>query len=200
MRDIAILIPAAGASSRMRGRDKLLEPVEDQPILRRQALRAIATGAHVAVTLPGHDHPRAEALSGLPVQFVLVPDAAEGMAASLRRGIGHLPGGMRAAMILPADMPDVTTEDMASLINSFAATPHPMLQQGTAEDGTPGHPVLFPADCFPALTSLCGDQGARDILRANTHRLRHVALPGRNALTDLDTPEAWDAWRRGAGN
>ena len=34
MGSVAILIPAAGASSRMRGRDKLLEPVRGQPLLR----------------------------------------------------------------------------------------------------------------------------------------------------------------------
>lgn len=197
MQDIAILIPAAGASSRMRGRDKLLEPVDGMPLLRRQALRAMATGAHVTVTLPDADHPRSAALAGLPVQLVMIPDSQEGMSASLRRGIAHLPRGLSAAMILPADMPELETADMTLIINAFRAIPHATLQQGTGEDGTPGHPVLFPADCFPALIGLTGDQGARDVLRANAHRLRTVALPGRRALVDLDTPEAWEDWRAG---
>jgi CTP:molybdopterin cytidylyltransferase MocA len=195
MQDIAIVIPAAGASSRMRGRDKLTETVEGVPLLRRMAERAIATHAHVCVTLPDHDHPRAAALAGLPVQLVAVPDSALGMSASIRRGIGLLPPGMRAAIILPADMPDLETEDICSLIKGFRATPQPMLQQATAADGTPGHPVLFPADCFMALQRLTGDRGARAILEANRNRLRHVALPGRRALTDLDTPEAWEEWQ-----
>lgn len=195
MQDIAILIPAAGASSRMRGRDKLTETVEGTPLLRRQAERAIASGAHVCVTLPDYDHPRAAVLAGLPVQLVAVPDTDQGMSSSIRRGIGMLPRGIVAAMILPADMPDLDTDDITSLINGFRATPHPMLQQATAEDGTPGHPVLFPADCFMALQQLTGDQGARDVLRVNKHRLRHVPLAGQRALTDLDTPEAWEEWQ-----
>ncbi|WGW02779.1 nucleotidyltransferase family protein [Tropicibacter oceani] len=195
MHDIAILIPAAGASSRMRGKDKLLEQVDGLPLLRRQAEQALATGCHVAVTLPDHDHPRAEALAGLPVQVIAVPDASEGMSASLRRGVSLLPGGMRAVMILPGDMPELTTADMSQLINGFEATPHPMLQQATSLDGTPGHPVLFPADCFSALIRLTGDQGARDVVKANAHRLSRIALDGARALTDLDTPEAWARWR-----
>lgn len=195
MQDIAILIPAAGASSRMRGRDKLTEMVEGLPLLRRQAERAIAAGAHVCVTLPDYDHPRAAALAGLPVQLVAVPDSDQGMSASLRRGIGMLPPGMRAALILPADMPDLETGDISLLINAFRASPHAILQQATTEDGTPGHPVLFPADCFMALQRLTGDHGAREILRANAHRLRHIALPGMRALTDLDTPEEWEDWQ-----
>ncbi len=195
MQDIAILIPAAGASRRMRGRDKLLEPVDGRPMLRRQAETALHSGAHVCVTLPDHDHPRAQALAGLAVQLVAVPDAHLGMSASLRRGIALMPRGMAAVMILPADMPDLQTPDLTALIDGFRATPFATLQQATAADGTPGHPVLFPADCFAALGQLTGDRGARPVLEANRHRLRLVALEDNRALTDLDTPEAWQAWR-----
>ncbi len=196
MLDIAILIPAAGASSRMRGRDKLIEDVDGTPLLRRQALRAVATGAHVAVTLPDYDHPRARSLAGLPVQLIAVPDAAEGMSASIRRGVGMLPRGLKAVIILPADMPEIETEDIKKLIDGFTALPFPLLQQATTEDGKPGHPVLFPEDCFMALQTLTGDQGARDILRTNAHRVRQISIPERRALTDLDTPEAWTQWRQ----
>lgn len=195
MGNIAILIPAAGASRRMRGTDKLSQPVDGEPLLRRTARRAAAVARHVTVTLPDHDHPRAALLDGMGVQLVAVPDAHEGMSASLRRGIAYLPKGLDGVMVLPADMPDLDEADLRQIIDAFAAAPQPILFQGTAEDGTPGHPVLFPSDCFAAMRSLTGDRGARDILRSNGHRLRHVPLPGRHALTDLDTPEAWAAWR-----
>ncbi|MGH1414447.1 MAG: nucleotidyltransferase family protein [Pelagimonas sp.] len=194
MLDIAIVIPAAGASRRMRGQDKLLQEIDGVPLLRRQVQIALATGAHVCVTLPDHDHPRAAALQGLPVQIVAVPDAALGMSASLRRGVGLLPRNLRAVIILPADMPDLETEDLLAVYQGFCNEAHPTLQQATSADGKPGHPVLFPSDCFMALMSVSGDQGARQVLRDNKHRLRHVALPGDRALTDLDTPEAWDSW------
>ena len=196
MLDIAILIPAAGASSRMRGRDKLTEEVDGTPLLRRQALRARATGAHVTVTLPDHDHPRAKTLAGLAVQLVSVPDSDLGMSASIRRGVGHLPRGMKAVIILPADMPEIQTSDIQKLIDGFKSMPFPMLQQATAADGTPGHPVLFPQDCFMSLQTLTGDRGARDVIRDNVHRLRLVPLADHRALTDLDTPEAWQEWRQ----
>ncbi|WP_299921464.1 nucleotidyltransferase family protein [uncultured Pelagimonas sp.] len=195
MLDIAIVIPAAGASRRMRGQDKLLQDVGGVPMLRRQVETALATGAHVCVTLPDHDHPRAAALQGLPVQIVAVPDANLGMSASLRRGVGMLPRNQRAVMILPADMPDLTTEDLLAVYQGFCNEAHPTLQQATSADGNPGHPVLFPADCFTALMAVSGDQGARAVLKANKYRLRRVALSDDRALVDLDTPEAWAAWR-----
>ncbi|MCT4559417.1 MAG: nucleotidyltransferase family protein [Pelagimonas sp.] len=196
MQNIAILIPAAGASSRMRGRDKLLELVDGLPLLRLQAKRAIFAGAHVCVTVPDHDHPRAQALEGLPVQRIAVPDADLGMSSSLRRGVSFLPQTLDAVMIFPGDMPDIQATDLITIGEAFRASPFPALIQATSEDGTPGHPVLFPRDCFAALRQLSGDQGARDVLRANQNRLRHIALPAQHALTDLDTPEAWAQWRQ----
>lgn len=196
MNEIAILIPAAGRSSRMRGADKLLEEVDGLPLLRRQVLRALDTGAHVAVTLPSPEHPRLATLQGLDVQLVFVPDADEGMAASIRRGVAALPTDVGALMVLPADMPELETGDLLRLIDGFRAEPQPTLQQATSEDGQPGHPVLFPADCLNAMLQLTGDQGARPVLKANQHRLRLVPLEGDRALIDLDTPEAWDRWKK----
>jgi CTP:molybdopterin cytidylyltransferase MocA len=37
--------------------------------------------------------------------------------------------------------------------------------------------------------------GARAVLRAEQDRLIRVSLAGQRALTDLDTPAAWNAWR-----
>ncbi|NVK16797.1 MAG: nucleotidyltransferase family protein [Rhodobacteraceae bacterium] len=191
MTAIAILLLAAGASSRMRGRDKLMEEVDDQPLLTLMCRRAALTGLQVYATLPGPSHPRAAA-TGDAIQ-VPVPDAAEGMAASIRRGTAALPEGTESVMILPADMPEITAQDMLYLAAHFGGPDSPVLR-ATAQDGTPGHPVLFPQRCFKALKSLGGDQGARSILKAET--VRPVPLPGRHAVTDLDTPEDWAAWRQ----
>lgn len=195
MKHVAILIPAAGFGTRMRGADKLLQLVDGIPLLRRQAQRALAAANHVVVTLPSLDGPRAQALAGLPLRMVDVPDADQGMASSIRRGVALLPREMDAVAIAPADMPDLTTDDFRAVITAFRALAHPLIFQGLSQDGRPGHPVLFPSDCFMALRRLTGDRGARSILEVNAHRLRGVALPDIHALTDLDTPEAWDAWR-----
>ena len=49
---IPILIPAAGASSRMHGTDKLLEPVDGMPLLRAQIAKARSVSGQVMVALP----------------------------------------------------------------------------------------------------------------------------------------------------
>ena len=91
----------------MGDRDKLLEPVDGMPLLRGVALRALGVSADVIVTLPDVSHPRADALHGLAVTQIAVPDARDGMSASLRRAAKAVPDGTEGLMILPADMPDL---------------------------------------------------------------------------------------------
>lgn len=195
MEEIGILIPAAGASSRMGGRDKLLEPVGGFALLSLVAARAREATRCVCVALPGTQGPRHAAIEGLDVDWVQVPGPSEGMAASLRAALPAMPTRLAGVMILPADMPEIDTPDLRALIDAFRDAPG--LWQATAEDGTPGHPVIFPADLLVELGGVTGDRGGRDVVARHADRLQRLALPGRRAVTDLDTPEDWARWRAG---
>ncbi|MDQ2065635.1 nucleotidyltransferase family protein [Xinfangfangia sp. CPCC 101601] len=190
----AILILAAGASSRMGARDKLLEPIQGQPLLRRVAERACATATHVFVVLPRDRPQRAEALQGLSMKQVIAEHATHGMTASLRAGIGALPEDTSAVIILPADMPGITTEELQLFLKHHAQAPSAILR-GCTEDGHEGHPALFPANLFAELTALTGDEGGRSILKAHRDRVTLLPLAADHAILDLDTPEDWAAYR-----
>ena len=189
---IPILIPAAGASMRMLGADKLLEPVAGNvPLLAERIATARATGQPVLVALP----PRASA----PGRWVLVEGAeavevkgvAPGMGASLAALARALPKTAQGALILPADMPDISLNDLKNLLQAFDGK---HIYRGASKNGQPGHPVLFTRKSFADLRALQGDLGARSLLKNAETRL--IALPGNHALTDLDTPEQWAAWRQ----
>lgn len=190
-RPVPILILAAGASRRMGGRDKLMELVRGHPLIRDRAevaLKAASeTGAEVFVTLPLLPSSRHEALSGLPLQRI--PVEADGMGASLSAGLHDLPPEAPGVLVLLADMPELTAADLTQVLKGFTDRP----RRGATADGAPGHPVLLPKHLFPALGRLTGDQGAREVLRGEKVDL--IPLPGNHAVTDLDTPEAWAAWR-----
>lgn len=188
----AILILAAGASSRMAPRDKLLELVGDEPLIRRLTRLACETACPTFVALSPH---RAKALEGLAYTPIFIENPDQGMAASLRAGLGlarksHPP----ALMILPADMPDFTLAALNAMLSAWAETPDKILR-GQAANGQPGHPTIFPADLFDELAQMQGDQGGRAVLQAHPDRLRLFPLPGEMAITDLDTPEDWAAFR-----
>lgn len=193
---LTILLLAAGSSSRMRGGDKLMENVEEQPLIRTMATRALQTGCEVVVTLPPSNDQRQNTLEDLNLTTRLVTDADQGMAHSIRAGMGALPAGTSAVMILPADMPDLESTDLGTMLAAWRTAPPDTILRGASARGKPGHPVIFPEVDFTALHNISGDQGARDILKANTERVKLVPLPEKHALTDLDTPEDWADWRK----
>lgn len=194
---VDVLLLAGGASRRMNGRDKLLEEVAGQPLLHRIAAAATAAGAREVVAVLPCDRPeRGAVLTGLALRVVESAAAAEGMGGSLRAGVGALRPGWRGVLIVLADMPEITADDLATLIDAFDGTPDRILR-ACSEDGTPGHPVLFGAAYRPALLELSGDRGARALMAGAGDALRLVPLPGRRAVVDLDTPEEWEAWRAG---
>ncbi|WP_432816927.1 nucleotidyltransferase family protein [Sulfitobacter sp. JB4-11] len=191
--DLPILLLAAGASARMQGRDKLMEDVDGQPLIRRQAqLARAATSGPVIITLPPPPHPRYSALEDLEILCLPVPDAATGIAASIRTGVAALPPDTQRAMICLADLPDLTTEDLITVARAAPDQEHSIWRGATA-DGRPGHPIVFDQVHFPALAALTGDRGARNIIKSSKTGL--IPLPGTHALNDLDTPEDWAAWR-----
>jgi len=189
---LVIVLPAAGASTRMGGRDKLMEDVEGAPLLLRQTRRALATGADVLVTARADAPARIAALEGSGARMIPVADPSEGIAASIRAGVAALSPGTTALMIVLPDLPDIDTSDMLGIMAAHRAAPTRILR-AVAADGTPGHPTLFPAEYFPRLGRIEGDSGAARLIAGAG--FDSVRLEGARAITDLDTPAAWAAWR-----
>lgn len=191
---IPILILAGGQSTRMRGRDKLLEPVDDRPLLRKVVEDALSVSRTVFVALPDAAAARLEALAGLDVTPLALPQAAEGLSGTLRAGVVALPD-CPAFLILLADLPEITGADIAAVLAARKVYPDHLIWRGATPDGKPGHPILFDARLRPRFAELRGDDGGERIvrpLRAQTHL---VPFDTPRARLDLDTPEDWAAWR-----
>jgi CTP:molybdopterin cytidylyltransferase MocA len=191
-----MIVLAAGRSSRMRGADKLLEQVDGRALLRRQVDMACAvTDGPVIVALPTRPHPRHAVLDGTRATRLEIPDADEGMNASLRRAIAAVPDTATAAMLLLADLPDLTEEDLRIVLQAHEMDTEALIVRGATEDGKPGHPVIFSAALFDLFATLRGDSGGREVVAAAGERIRLVPLAGNRARRDLDTPEDWEQWR-----
>ncbi|WGH78544.1 nucleotidyltransferase family protein [Jannaschia ovalis] len=184
----AILILAAGAATRMRGADKLLEEVDGTPLILRAARAACAVSPEVLIALPAEDRSRRAWLGDSPARLIDVDDRA--MSASIRAGVAACRSD--ALLIHLADMPEIGAAELQAVSDAWRAGTAPILR-ATAADGTPGQPVVFDRALYPELRALEGDAGAKPLLPR--HPVERVALPGRAALTDLDTPEDWAAWR-----
>jgi molybdenum cofactor cytidylyltransferase len=195
---VSALVLAAGRSSRMGGRDKLLEPVAGAPLL-RHVVETLAASAvdEIVVVLPPDPGERLTALVETKARTVTNPRAAEGMGTSVGAGVTGLRGDADAVLIVLADMPEVTAPDFDRLIAAFDPAEGRAIVRAVTEAGRPGHPVLFGRRFFEPLRALEGDRGARSLIEDYPEFVADVVLPGGAAATDLDTPEDWDAWRDG---
>jgi CTP:molybdopterin cytidylyltransferase MocA len=174
-------------------RDKLLEDVDGMALLRQRAMACLASRADVVrVVLPPNRPERTAALEGLNVDIIQNSGSELGLSHSLQRGIEDV--NTDAALIVLADLPDLTTADLDKVIAAAGAHPLAQILRGADRSGKPGHPVLVRKELYPELSMLTGDTGAQPLLKR--HTADTVLVPvGAAALRDLDTPEDWATWR-----
>jgi molybdenum cofactor cytidylyltransferase len=192
-RTIAGIVLGAGRSSRMGGPNKLLEQINGKPLIRIVTDHVLASKARPVIVVTGHQRERVEAaLKGLPVKLVHNPNFADGLGTSLRAGIAALPPEPDGAIVCLGDMPQVDAAIIDRLIDGFDPDNGALVVVPTIE-GKRGNPVLWSRRFFPDLMAVEGDVGARHLIGRYPEAVAEVPLIGTAALTDVDTPEAFQA-------
>lgn len=182
-----LMILAAGASRRM-GSPKQLIEIAGRPMLVRTIEAALAAPVWpVVVVLGANAAAIRPAIAHLPVLIVENPAWTEGMASSLREGIGALRQFSRtldAAVVALCDQPGFSAAAVENLLAAHRATGRGIV--AARYTGRLGAPALFTRAHFPALAALTGEEGARDLLNGATAVVAAVDLP--ELARDLDTP------------
>lgn len=186
---VAALVLAAGRSSRMGERNKLLCAVDGMPLVLHAANAACGSAAVQVMVVTGYQSERIEStLQDLPVSFTHNPAYASGMASSLRCGIRALPRDIDAVIVLLADMPRIRAQDIDRMIHAFdPASPAVLVPE---HGGRRGNPVLWPRHHFEEMSALSGDVGARSLIERHAREVRSLAFDSTAIFLDIDTPEA----------
>ncbi len=180
---------AAGQSTRMGGRNKLLARVGEAPLICATVRTLLAAGLQLLLVVTGHERERiAQALAREPVQLVHNPAYRTGLSSSLRCGLTALPAETAGVLICLADMPRVGARDIRRLIRAFAP------EEGRAIcvpsfGGRRGNPVLWARRFIPEMMAIDGDTGARGLLLRHTDIVHEVEAADAGVLFDVDTPE-----------
>jgi len=192
---VAGVVLAAGRSSRMGGANKLLADIGGLPMVHRVVETALDAELEPVVVVVGHDADRVRrALDDLPVRFVTNAGFARGLSTSVGAGIQAIDGEADGAVVLLADMPWVSADDVRALTAAFGHDGAGAICVPVVA-GKRGNPVLWPARTFAALRALEGDVGARHLLAERPDEVREVRVPDDGVLRDIDTPEALHASR-----
>jgi molybdenum cofactor cytidylyltransferase len=200
---VAIVVLAAGRSRRMGGPNKLLQEADGQPLVVHAVRSALASQAVEVVVVLGHmaDDVRATIEKAVSPQarlrFVINPDYADGISTSVRTGIGALGKTIDAAVVQLSDMPGVTSSLLDRLIAAFNPVEGRSICVPTVR-GKRGNPVLWARRFFEEIARLEGDSGAKHLIGEYGDLVCEVEMSGEGAITDIDTPEALEAWRKRA--
>ncbi|MFC7134818.1 MULTISPECIES: nucleotidyltransferase family protein [Salinibaculum] len=185
--DVWGVVLAAGTSTRFEGRNKLLQTVGGQPLVRHAAEPLLAGHLTDVVVVVGHEAARVgEALAAVDVRVAENPDYGEGQSTSVRTGVDVAQrNGADAVLVALGDMPSVSVRTVARLVATYESGEYTAL--AAAYRGDRGNPVLFDAAHFDALRSLSGDVGGREILlTAAESALVETDDPG--VRRDVDSP------------
>lgn len=197
---VAVLVLAAGRSTRMGGPNKMLADANGAPLVVHAVKAALESQAVEIVVVLGHmaEQVRAGIESAIPgrsrLRFVTNPDFVDGLSTSVRTGIGALSSSVDAAVVQLGDMPGVGAGLLNRLIAAFSPVEGRAICVPTV-GGKRGNPVLWARRFFPKMTTLSGDSGAKHLIGEHADLVCEVEMAGEAAITDIDTPEALQAWR-----
>jgi len=183
---IAAIVLAAGRSSRMAPRNKLLERVDGEAIVALVARTAIASGAKPVVVVTGFEAERVvAALRGLNLTIVHNEAFAEGLSTSLKTGLKALPPNCDGALILLGDMPKIDSSALDALVAAFATRDSICVP---VHERQRGNPILWGASYFPEMLAITGDVGAKRLIARHADRVIEVPVASPGIFADVDTP------------
>jgi molybdenum cofactor cytidylyltransferase len=186
VRNIAVVVLAAGASSRMGGEPKQLLRFRGKTMVRRAVDTALETACGpVIVVLGAHAGKVYAELAGTNVTFAENSDWEAGMGTSIAAGIAVADQkGCSGAILALVDQPFVTSGMLRRLLEEHELTGKPIVASEYA--GTAGVPVLFERSFFGRLQVLGASHGCKNLILSNSEQASFIQCP--EAEIDIDTP------------
>lgn len=185
---VGILL-AAGRGSRFDPsgeRNKLLQvlPGRGGTVVAASARSMIAVLPKVVAVVAPEGEDVAAELRALGCDVTVCTHAGDGMGVSLAHAISHAGASTDGWLIALGDMPHVHPSTLTALAR---AVEHGHDIAVPVMNGRRGNPVAFGRRHLAALLALRGDQGARNIVKANPVTEIEVDDPG--IFQDIDTAE-----------
>ena len=146
---VAAVILAAGQSKRL-GLNKLLYDVDGEPMLLKAVRAALKSDASPIFVVTGYQAEKIEEqLDNLDINIVYNPNYRIGLKTSINIGLQSVPDFCDGALLIPADMPNLTPQLLNKMIAKFDPKKGKQLLMAN-KDGVKSNPVLWSKALFQA--------------------------------------------------
>jgi molybdenum cofactor cytidylyltransferase len=193
MRNLAVLVLAAGASSRMLTPKQLLK-IGDQTLLEVVLEKATAiSSVNVICVLGANAELIQEHISSKKVTFIINKNYSKGLSTSIVCGITSLQKKdevVERVLILLADQPAINVEYLKNLLHFSDKNPTKIFASKYPKNL--GVSAGFPKEFFHELATLEGDSGAKEFLQQ--HKEQVIFTDFNAILIDLDTKDDYEKY------
>ncbi len=183
---IAILILAAGQSTRMKEHIKQLLPLQKNTLLGKAIEEATASNAKKVFVVVGAFKEEITENIGLnPDDIIYNPNWEQGMGSSIASGINHIRSSstnIGGVLVMLADQPLIDATYLNQLIREWLKDSSKIVTTKYAKRS--GVPALFGAPYFDNLSQLDKDFGAKHLIEQHSNFIMTVDAKGKEL--DLD--------------
>lgn len=185
---LSLIVLAAGKSTRMRGRNKLLVKVESRPIIRRVVEAALKSKVDEVIVVLGWEADKIQkALNDLPCRFIVNKDYEKGQSNSVKAGLKEVGEATQAILILPGDVAMIDASSINLVIDEYSRRKYPIIV--AAYKSRPGHPILLDRQLFKEIEQIDEHSfGLKAVVKKHEGAMRFVEADSK-VLRDVDTPE-----------
>ena len=183
------VVLAAGTSSRMEGRHKMLLPVGDRPVIRHTVERIRAAAPQEVVVVTGYKgRDVIAALADLPVALQPNPRYEEGQMTSAAIGVGALTQATDAVMMCLGDMVLLEPRDYAELVTAYLELTERSIVIPYF-GGQRGNPILFAASYVHEVAMGERHIGCKKLANEYTDDVFRYEAAHDRFTTDMETPD-----------
>ncbi|MBR8535492.1 XdhC family protein [Carboxylicivirga sediminis] len=189
VKDVAMIILAAGMSKRMNAA-KMLLPFGEQTIIETVVDASLHSKVdHTVVVTGANAEQISQKINHLPVQLAFNADYAEGMLSSVQCGVRAV-DGFGAFFVLPGDQPFVQPATINRMVDAYRKSDKGLVVP--VFDGKKGHPVLISGKFREKINQLDPNIGLRQLFHQHADDIEYLEIESDEVVIDLDNREEYN--------
>jgi molybdenum cofactor cytidylyltransferase len=190
VKTIAIILLAAGESSRM-GTPKQMLEIGGKTLLERTMLTLEPLQCMQRIAVLGANAQKIQSVvkNYKGWETVVNQSWKKGVGSSIKAGLGRvieMHPGIGAVLILVCDQPDLTSAHLQAIFDQYLNTDCSIV--ASSYNNTEGVPALFDMQHFEALFAIGDSHGAKQVIESH-QAPQKIAIRFPEGAIDLDTPD-----------
>lgn len=185
---IGAIILAAGQGRRCGTNKLLMEDKSGEPLFMKSVKAAITSEAKPVFVVTGENHDEIEEyLKNYDVNVVYNRSFEMGVQSSINTGIKSIPASCDGVILFPADMPNITAQDLNKLIAKFDKNKEKAICVFTNK-GVKNNPILWSKSLYQKAQIIPENAHMRAVLMEHNDYIKNIEIKDEKKFLDVNFP------------